>query len=276
MIEDIARIPVDVEIASEYRYKSPIIEHDSLFISITQSGETADTLAAQREAKKRGARTLTICNVVGSTSSREADSVLYTRTGPEIGVASTKAFTAQIGALCLLSIALGIRTGRLTPGEAGTLRSQLLKIPAFMEKALKMNSGIEELARTLIYSKTFLYLGRGINYPIALEGALKLKEISYIPATGYPAGEMKHGPISLIEPNFPTVAILPRDSTYSKMISNIQQIKARDGHVIAVAVEGDDHIQSHVDHVISVPHTIDRSEERRVGKECRSRWSPYH
>ncbi len=252
MIEDIARIPVDVEIASEYRYKSPIIEHDSLFISITQSGETADTLAAQREAKKRGARTLTICNVVGSTSSREADSVLYTRTGPEIGVASTKAFTAQIGALCLLAIALGIRTGRLTPGEANTLRSQLLKIPAFMEKALKMNSGIEELARTLIYSKTFLYLGRGINYPIALEGALKLKEISYIPATGYPAGEMKHGPIALIEEGLPVVVIAPVDNLFEKTLSNIEEVKARGGRVIAITDEPAS-LQDKVDDLIVVP-----------------------
>ncbi|GBE36851.1 glutamine--fructose-6-phosphate aminotransferase [isomerizing] [bacterium BMS3Bbin07] len=254
MIEDIARIPVDVEIASEYRYKSPIIEHDSLFISITQSGETADTLAAQREAKKRGARTLTICNVVGSTSSREADSVLYTRTGPEIGVASTKAFTAQIGALCLLSIALGIRTGRLTPGEAGTLRSQLLKIPAFMEKALKMNSGIEELARTLIYSKTFLYLGRGINYPIALEGALKLKEISYIPATGYPAGEMKHGPIALIEEGLPVVVVAPVDNLFEKTLSNIEEVKARGGRVIAITDEPES-LRDKVDDLIAVPST---------------------
>ncbi|VAX34735.1 Glutamine--fructose-6-phosphate aminotransferase [isomerizing] [hydrothermal vent metagenome] len=252
MIEDIARIPVDVEIASEYRYKSPIIEHDSLLISITQSGETADTLAAQREAKKRGARTLTICNVVGSTSSREADSVLYTRTGPEIGVASTKAFTAQIGALCLLSIALGIRTGRLTPGEAGTLRSQLLKIPAFMEKTLKMNSGIEELAGTLIYSKTFLYLGRGINYPIALEGALKLKEISYIPATGYPAGEMKHGPIALIEEGLPVVVIAPVDNLFEKTLSNIEEVKARGGRVIAITDEPES-LRDKVDDLIVVP-----------------------
>ncbi len=237
MIEEMARIPVDVEIASEYRYKKPIIENDTLFISITQSGETADTLAAQREAKNRGARTLTICNVVGSTSSREADAVLYTRAGPEIGVASTKAFTAQIGALCLLALALGIRMGRLTSGEANTLRSQLIKMPSLIDKALGMNPGIEDLARTLIYSKVFLYLGRGINYPIALEGALKLKEISYIPAEGYPAGEMKHGPIALIEEGLPVVVVAPVDELFEKTLSNIEEVKARGGRVIAVTDE---------------------------------------
>ncbi|NOZ25511.1 MAG: glutamine--fructose-6-phosphate transaminase (isomerizing), partial [Nitrospirae bacterium] len=252
MIEDIARISVDVEIASEYRYKRPIIEHDTLFISITQSGETADTLAAQREARKRGAWTLTICNVVGSTSSREADSVLYTRAGPEIGVASTKAFTCQISALCLLAIALGIRMGRLTPGEAGTLRSQLLKIPSFMEKTLRMNSAIEELARTLIYAKAFLYLGRGINYPIALEGALKLKEISYIPAEGYPAGEMKHGPIALIEEGLPVVVLAPVDNLFEKTLSNIEEVKARGGRVIAVTDEPES-LRDKVDDLITVP-----------------------
>ncbi len=252
MIEDIARISVDVEIASEYRYKRPIIEHDTLFISITQSGETADTLAAQREARKRGAWTLTICNVVGSTSSREADSVLYTRAGPEIGVASTKAFTCQIGALCLLAIALGIRMGRLTPGEANTLRSQLLKVPAFMEKTIRTNSAIEELARTLIYAKAFLYLGRGINYPIALEGALKLKEISYIPAEGYPAGEMKHGPIALIEEGLPVVVIAPVDNLFEKTLSNIEEVKARGGRVIAVTDEPE-LLRGKVDDVITVP-----------------------
>ena len=237
IIEELTRIPVSVEIASEFRYMQPIIEHDTLCITITQSGETADTLAAQREAKSRGAKILTICNVVGSTASREADVILYTRAGPEIGVASTKAFTSQMAALCLLAIGLGLKRGRLTNGEIKALRSQLFKVPDLIENVLKKNAEIEALAGTLINARDFLYLGRGINYPIALEGALKLKEISYIHAEGYPAGEMKHGTIALIEEGFPVVVLAPMNNYFDKILSNIEEVRARGGRVIAITDE---------------------------------------
>lgn len=254
-VESLARIPVDVDIASEYRYRRPIIENGTtLFISITQSGETADTLAAQREARRKGARTLTITNVVGSTTSREADSVLYTRAGPEIGVASTKTFTSQIAALCLLAIGFGMRRGRLDPAEATTLRTQLMKMPGIMEKALKADQDIRELSGTLTGAKGFLYLGRAISYPIALEGALKLKEISYIYAEGYPAGEMKHGPIALIEEGSPVVVVVPVDDLYEKTLSNIEEVKARGARVIAVTDEPSC-LRDKADHVIQVPAT---------------------
>jgi glucosamine--fructose-6-phosphate aminotransferase (isomerizing) len=253
IIESLVRIPVDVEIASEYRYRRPIIENGcTLFISITQSGETTDTLEAQREAKNRGARTLTICNVLGSTAAREADAVLYTRAGPEIGVASTKSFTAQMATLCLLAIALGIKRGRLTAGEANTLKSQLIKMPDLIERVLKGDSEIKELASTLDYANGYLYLGRGINYPIALEGALKLKEISYLHVEGYPAGEMKHGPIALVEDGLPVVVIAPVDALYSKTLSNIEEVKARGGRVIAVTDERTC-LKNKVDDLIEVP-----------------------
>jgi glucosamine--fructose-6-phosphate aminotransferase (isomerizing) len=254
MIESIARVPVDVEIASEYRYKKPIVEKGSLFASVTQSGETADTLAAQREAKTRGAKTLTICNVVGSTSSREADSVLYTRTGPEIGVASTKAFTAQLAAMSVLAIAFGTAKGKLGFKEATSLRSHLMQLPDLMEKVLKKDSEIKELASALLYAKDFLYLGRGINYPIALEGALKLKEISYVHAEGYPAGEMKHGPIALIEQGLPVVVIAMKDDVFEKNLSNIEEVKTRGGRVIAITDEPS-LVKDKADHIIEVPST---------------------
>jgi glucosamine--fructose-6-phosphate aminotransferase (isomerizing) len=237
VIEELARIPVSVEIASEYRYMEPIIEHDTLFISITQSGETADTLAAQREAKARGARTLTICNVVGSTSSREADLVLYTRAGPEIGVASTKAFTSQMAALCLLATGLGLKGGRLVSKEVKALHAQLMKIPELVEKVLKKNAEIEALARTLSSARDFLYIGRGINYPIALEGALKLKEVSYIHAEGYPGGELKHGTIALVEEGVPVVVLAPMNNHFEKILSNMEEVRARGGRVIAITDE---------------------------------------
>ena len=252
IIEKLSRIPVDVDIASEYRYREPIIERGTLFISITQSGETADTLAAQREAKAHGARTLTICNVVGSTASREADSVLYTRAGPEIGVASTKAFTAQLAALALLGVALGIKKKRLTNGEVSTLKLQLKKVPELIERALKADETIKEISRSLTYARDFLYLGRGINFPIALEGALKLKEISYIHAEGYPAGEMKHGPIALVEEGVPSVFVAPVDELFSKTLSNMEEVKARGGRIIAVTDEPQ-YVEDKVDDVIAVP-----------------------
>lgn len=254
LIEKLTRIPVDVHIASEYRYKEPIIEKGTLFISITQSGETADTLAAQREAKRLGAQTITICNVVGSTSAREADAVLYTRAGPEIGVASTKAFTSQLAALSLLGLALGFVKGRLISEEIDTIKRQLSKIPLLIERVLSEDKAIRELASTLIYARDFLFLGRGINYPIALEGALKLKEISYIHAEGYPAGEMKHGPIALIEDGLPVVVIAPVDDLFKKTLSNIEEVIARGGRVIAVTDEPSC-LKDKVQDVIKVPST---------------------
>jgi glucosamine--fructose-6-phosphate aminotransferase (isomerizing) len=235
MIESLARIPVDVDIASEYRYRKPIIENGhTFFISITQSGETADTLAAQREAREGGAHTLTICNVVGSTSSREADSVLYTRSGPEISVASTKAFTAQLAALALLAIGLGIKRGRIFAPESESLKAQLRNMPESLEKMLERDGDIMRIAGTIADAKGCLYLGRGINYPIALEGALKMKEITYIHAEGYAAGEMKHGPIALIEPELPVIVLAPVDGLYQKTLANLEEVKARGGRVIAV------------------------------------------
>lgn len=252
IIEALARIPVSVEIASEYRYMQPIIEHDTLFVSITQSGETADTLAAQREAQCRGAKTVTICNVVGSTAAREADVVLYTRAGPEIGVASTKALTSQIASLCLLAIGLGSKRGRLVNAEVKALKSQLSKIPELIEKTLLSSTKIQELAGSLVNAKDFLYIGRGINYPVALEGALKLKEISYIHAEGYSGGEMKHGSIALIEDGLPVVALAPRDSLFDKILSNIEEVKSRGAKVIAVTDEPDS-VSKKADSVIAVP-----------------------
>ncbi len=254
LIESIARIPVSVEIASEYRYRNPIIEQGTLFIAITQSGETADTLAAQREAKRRGARTLTVCNVVGSTSTREANSVLYTRSGPEIGVASTKTFTSQMAALCLLALGMATAKNCLGREEAETIHARFLEIPALMEETLRMDDEIKTLAGTLAQAKDFLYLARGINYPLALEGALKLKEISYIHAEGYPAGEMKHGPIALIDKGLPVVVVAPSNDLFDKVFSNIEEVKARGGRVIAVT-DAPEALKGKADDVIRVPST---------------------
>jgi len=255
MIEDIARIPSEVDIASEFRYRNPIISGDSLVIVITQSGETADTMAAQREAQRCGAKVLSICNVVGSTSSREADSVFYTHSGPEIGVASTKAFTTQIVALYLFSIAVAKTRGILSAEAAKELLNALLLLPEKVESTLKLNDFILGIAKEFFQVKDFLYLGRGINYPIALEGALKLKEISYIHAEGYPAGEMKHGPIALIDDEMPVLVLAGEDKVYEKILSNIEEVRSRGGKVIAVAVEGNNSISSLVSHAIFVPRT---------------------
>jgi glucosamine--fructose-6-phosphate aminotransferase (isomerizing) len=255
MIEDIAKVPCEVDIASEFRYRKPILPRRSLMIVITQSGETADTLAAQREAKRLGAKVLTICNVVGSTSSREADSVFYTHSGPEIGVASTKAFTTQLTGLYLLSIAVAKAKGRLKSREIKDHFNELLQIPEKVEKALQTNDQILKLCRRFYKVRDFLYLGRGINYPIALEGALKLKEISYIHAEGYPAGEMKHGPIALIDNDMPVLALAPDDSLQEKIISNMEEVKSRGGKVIAVATEGNKKVSSHASHVLYMPGT---------------------
>ncbi|MFZ2196128.1 MAG: glutamine--fructose-6-phosphate transaminase (isomerizing) [Thermodesulfovibrionales bacterium] len=254
MIKNLARIPVHVEIASEYRYSNPIVDKGNLFISITQSGETADTLAAQREAKSRNAKTLTICNVVGSTAAREADSVLYTRAGLEMGVASTKAFTSQVAALCLIAIGLSIKRGLLGVLETKGLRSQLAKIPELIDKTLMKTEEIKGLADALSHAKGCMYLGRGIHFPIAMEGALKLKEISYIHAEGYPAGEMKHGPIALIEEGTPVIVVAPMNELFEKILSNIEEVKARGARVIAITDEPE-WLMHRVDDVIEIPST---------------------
>ncbi|RJQ43657.1 MAG: glutamine--fructose-6-phosphate transaminase (isomerizing) [Nitrospiraceae bacterium] len=255
MIENMAKVPCEVDIASEFRYRNPIIPKNSFIIVITQSGETADTIAAQREAQKLGAKVLSICNVVGSTSAREADSVFYTHSGPEIGVASTKAFTTQLTGLYLFSIALAKAKGILNKREIKELFSELLQLPEKVEKALHINAQVLKIARKFSQVHDFLYLGRGINYPIALEGALKLKEISYIHAEGYPAGEMKHGPIALIDNNMPVLALAPDDKVLEKILSNMEEAKSRGGKVIAVATEGSTKVLAHASDVLFMPKT---------------------
>ena len=253
MIEDIAGIPAEVDIASEFRYRNPIFPKDSLTIVITQSGETADTLAAQREARRYGSKVLSICNVVGSTSSREANSIFFTHSGPEIGVASTKAFTSQLVALYLFSIAAAKARGVVDKRASKELLNDLILLPEKVESVLKLNNYILKIAKEFFQVKDFLYLGRSVNYPIALEGALKLKEISYIHAEGYPAGEMKHGPIALIDDDLPVLVLAADDKVYEKILSNIEEVKSRGGTVIALAVEGDNTIASLVRHTIFIP-----------------------
>ncbi|MBA2124547.1 glutamine--fructose-6-phosphate transaminase (isomerizing) [bacterium Unc6] len=255
IIEELARVPVEVDIASEFRYRNPVIGQDSILIAITQSGETADTLAAQREAKRLGAKTLSICNVVGSTASREADAVFYTHSGPEIGVASTKAFTTQIVGLYLFAVGLGRLKGAVNSDSAMGLLRDLLFLPGLVEKILAADNVIERVAKELFKADDFLYMGRGINYPIALEGALKLKEISYIHAEGYPAGEMKHGPIALVDEVLPSVFLVPRGRLYEKVLSNIEEVRSRGGRIIAVTDEGNKEVCSRSDYCISVPET---------------------
>jgi glucosamine--fructose-6-phosphate aminotransferase (isomerizing) len=255
LIEQLARIPVEVDYASEFRYRKPIIDSKTLPIYISQSGETADTLAAQREAKANGADTLAICNVQGSMVTREAAGTIYTHAGPEIGVASTKAFTSQLVALTLMALKLGRVRGTVDDATVLELIRDLYHIPGQMEHYLADESGIEELAQTFNHHRDFLYLGRGVNYPIALEGALKLKEISYIHAEGYPAGEMKHGPIALIDDDMPVVAIAPKTANYEKMLANIEEVKARSGIVIAVSDAKDEDLEARADAVIVVPKT---------------------
>jgi glucosamine--fructose-6-phosphate aminotransferase (isomerizing) len=265
MIERLARVPVDVDYASEYRYRNPIPDRNALGLLITQSGETADTLAAQREMINLGSKTVAICNVVGAMVAREAHGAIYTHAGPEIGVASTKAFTAQLTALFILALKLGQLRGRIDPERSVQLIEELNTIPAKIEEVLKTRSEqCEQLAAHFVNARDFLYLGRGIHFPIALEGALKLKEISYIHAEGYPAGEMKHGPNALIDETLPVVVLATRDEhdpasrlRYEKTISNIQEVTARSGRVIAVATEGDNVIGSMVEHVIHIPPSFE-------------------
>ncbi len=262
MIERLARLPVEVDYASEYRYRDPIADPKAIGLLITQSGETADTIAAQREIASKGSRTLAICNVVGAAIAREADGTIYTHAGPEIGVASTKAFTAQLTALFILALYLAQQRGTIDSAASLVLVDELGRIPGKVEEVLKQCSApCEALAKTYSNAADFLFLGRGIHYPIALEGALKLKEISYIHAEGYPAGEMKHGPNALIDESLPVVVIATTDDTdpgskqrYEKTLSNIQEVTARSGKVIAVAIEGDTGIAEIVDHVIYIPH----------------------
>ena len=257
MIEQLSGLPVEVDYGSEFRYRNPLVNANTLTIVITQSGETADTLAALREARNKGSKVITICNVVGSMATRESDGVVYTHAGPEIGVASTKAFTAQLAALVLLSLYLAQVRGTISQEECRHYIEHLNKIPHKIEVVLSKSDEIENLARQFYHTSDFLYLGRWINYPIALEGALKLKEISYIHAEGYPAGEMKHGPIALIDGNMPVVALAVKDKVYEKIIANIEEVKARDGIVIALAEEGDGEIEKKADHIFFVPSTID-------------------
>ena len=255
MFEELASIPTEVDIASEFRYRNPIVGPNDLFIAITQSGETADTLAAMRQAKKQGATVITICNVVGSTASREADGVVYTHAGPEIGVASTKAFTAQLIALYIFGLFFGSVRGTLSPDQMKRWLADLVHVPALVERCLEEDAHIEQIAKLYSKASDFLYLGRGPNFPIALEGALKLKEISYIHAEGYPAGEMKHGPIALIDENLPVVVLAGKNNVYEKVLANIEEVKARGGMVIALASEDDTEIAHRVNHTIMVPTT---------------------
>ncbi len=254
LIEKFVRIPVAVDIASEFRYMSPVIPKGTLFVSITQSGETADTLAAQREAKQKGAMTLTVCNVLGSTAAREAGAVLYTGAGTEVGVAATKAFTAQLAALCLFGIAVGVKKNKLNYVEIETLRVFLHDLPRLIQSGLEVDDEVRTVAETLVNAKSMLYLGRGINYPVALEGALKMKELSYIHAEGYPAGEIKHGPIALIEEGVPVVVLATMDELHEKIILDIEEVKARGGRTIVIT-DSPAAYGEMADHLITVPTT---------------------
>jgi glutamine---fructose-6-phosphate transaminase (isomerizing) len=255
MLEEHARVPVEVEYASEFRYRNPIVDEGTAVLVISQSGETIDTLAAMREARRKGARALGIVNVVGSTIARESDGGVYIHAGPEIGVASTKAFTSQVTVLALLTLTLG-RQREMSAEEGIQMAKALDEIPAQIERILARKDAVQAIARDYARHNNFLYLGRGYNFPVALEGALKLKEISYIHAEGYPAAEMKHGPIALIDENMPVVFICTRDSAYEKVMSNMMEVRARKGCIIAIATEGDEDVKSRADHVLYVPQTL--------------------
>ncbi len=256
MMEELARIPTEVEYASEFRYRNPIVDERTLVVGISQSGETADTLAALREAKRRGARTLGLVNVVGSTIAREVDGGIYLHAGPEIGVASTKAFTSQIVALALLTLQMG-RLRSLSILQGREVVRALARLPELVEQVLAKAPEVEQIAERLVRTANVLYLGRGYNFPVALEGALKLKEISYIHAEGYPAAEMKHGPIALIDELMPVVFVAPRDAVYQKVLSNVEEVKARGGRVIAIVTEGDTGVSRLADHKVEIPETLD-------------------
>lgn len=257
VIESFCRIPVEVEYASEFRYRNPVINRDDVVIAISQSGETADTLAAVKLAKENGAFVYGICNAIGSSIPRATDTGSYIHVGPEIGVASTKAFTGQVTVLIMLALALAKAKGTISEKHYSDVVKELAVIPEKIKKMLELNDRISELSRSFTYARNFLYLGRGYSYPVALEGALKLKEISYIHAEGYPAAEMKHGPIALIDSDMPVVVIAPRDDMYKKVLSNIQEIKARRGKIIALVSKGDDTISQIADEVIEMPETLE-------------------
>jgi glucosamine--fructose-6-phosphate aminotransferase (isomerizing) len=256
MLEEYVGIPTEVDIASEFRYRKPVVDKNTAAIFVSQSGETADTLAALKEMKEKGILTIGITNVVGSTQSRETDAGVYTRSGPEIAVASTKAFLGQLAILSMLAVYLG-RQREMALVMGKRIVSELTKLPELAKETLKSAPEIEKLAKKYKNFKNFWFIGRKYNFPIALEGALKLKEISYLHAEGVAGGELKHGPIALIDENFPTIAICPLDSVYEKMISNIQEIKAREGKVIAVATQGDKDIKKIADDVIYIPKTLE-------------------
>ena len=256
-IEEFAQIPVEVEYSSEFRYRKPVINKDDVVIAISQSGETADTLAAIQLAKEKGAFIFSICNVVGASIPRVSDSGCYTHVGPEIGVASTKAFTAQVMALTMLALCIGKEKGTISQEQYLSVVRELGQIPAKIERVLGQDKLISDFAKIFSYAQNFIYLGRGYNFPVALEGALKLKEISYIHAEGYPAAEMKHGPIALISQEMPVVVVAPHCGTYEKIVSNIQEIKARKGRVIAVVTEGDTLVSKIADYCIEVPETVE-------------------
>lgn len=255
LLERIARIPVEVDLASEFRYRDPVIDEGTLVMAVTQSGETADTLAGVREAKRRGARVLSICNAVGSSIARESDGVIYQNAGPEIGVASTKAYTSQIVAFALFSAHLGRLRGSLDATQARQMGAEIRALPEGMRRALEQDRAIYDARERYYLAESALFIGRGYNYPSALEGALKLKEISYIHAEGYAAGEMKHGPIALVDPSLPTICICVQSEVYDKMLSNLQEIKARQGPILAIATEGDRRIAEYADEVVYVPQT---------------------
>lgn len=257
LIESFCRIPVEVEYASEFRYRNPVVDSDDVVIAISQSGETADTLAAVKLAKEHGAFVYGICNAIGSSIPRATDTGSYIHVGPEIGVASTKAFTGQVTVLAMLALALAKEKGTIADEFYSSVVKELSVIPGKIKKMLELNDRIAELSRTFTYARNFLYLGRGYNYPVALEGALKLKEISYIHAEGYPAAEMKHGPIALIDSDMPVVVIAPHDDMYKKVLSNIQEVKARKGKVMALVSTGDDTISKIADEVIEMPQTLE-------------------
>jgi glucosamine--fructose-6-phosphate aminotransferase (isomerizing) len=255
LIEDLARIPVEVEYSSEFRYRNPILNEDDVVIAISQSGETADTLAAIDLAKAKGATVLGICNVVGSSIARATHAGVYTHAGPEIGVASTKAFTAQVAVLTLFGLLLAQKKGTVPKSHFQKILLELDSIPAKVERILKLNEQIRDIATIYKDVKNSLYLGRGYNFPVALEGALKLKEISYVHAEGYPAAEMKHGPIALIDAQMPVIFIATRRGIYEKVISNIEEVKARKGKIIAIVTEGDESVKNLADHCIEIPDT---------------------
>ena len=257
LFEDLARIPVEVEYASEFRYRNPVIYSDDLVLAISQSGETADTLAAMELAKNKGATVFGICNVVGSSIPRMSHAGAYTHAGPEIGVASTKAFTAQVTVLTLMALALANLRDQMNQDEVREVLNALEAIPSKIEECLKLDAQIQEIAKEYHKAKNFLYLGRGYNFPVALEGALKLKEISYIHAEGYPAAEMKHGPIALIDEEMPVVFVATKGANYEKVVSNVQEVKARKGKIIALASHQDPHLEASVDHIIRVPETLE-------------------